>query len=960
MAPAVVSASVGVLGPLLGKLAGLVAGEYGRLRGVRREILALKCELSSMHAAVQKHTMLEDPDVQVKQWISMVRELAYDIEDCIDKFIHRLGNGGRHGGFKESFRRIARSLKALGARRGIADQIDELNARIRQVKELKNNYKLDDASRGTSNHTAIDPRLSTLFAEESHLVGIDGPRDDLVKWMVEEGNISSKHRRVLSIVGFGGLGKTTMANEVYRKIEGHFQVRAVVSVSQKSDIKKIVKDVISQVSCHDGCTDDWDERKSITKLRELLQNKRYLIIVDDIWSTLAWDAIKCAFPENEYSSRIMVTTRIVDVARSCRQSCDDRIYHMEPLSNLHSKRLFFKRIFGTEDCCVDMLKEVSNDILKKCGGLPLAIISISGLLANVPVAKEEWEKIKTSIGSALQENRSLEGMSSILSLSYNYLPPNLKTCLLYLSAFPEDHLMEREDLVRHWIAEGFISKERGHSQQDVAEHYFYELINKSMVQPVDITHDGKVHTCRVHDMMLEILISKSAEDNFITIVGSGQMSLESHHGVIRRLSVQHIDQDLASTLKNEDLTHVRSLIITTSSGGIKHLPSLDKFEALRVLDFEPCADLEEYILKGLDKLFNLKYLKLRGMGISKLPPGIVMLSNLETLDLRGTNVEELPTGFLQLTKLQHLITENGTKIPNGIADMMNLRVISGFNITQSPSDAVEDLGNLTKLNGLNVQLDSGGSGEHRRHEEMFLSSLCKLGNSKLQYLKINREGGSLDFLDSWSPLPCSIKKIDISINSYFTNFPKWIAPALTNLSFLHINLTELTVEGLRILGELPALLHLHLQLKRGQKDGLTVQGTGFPRRNVFISISNNGENFTFVEGAMPKLNVLHVSMNVLTAKTNGFYSGIGHLPCLREALLCFPSEGATASDDTPAASAIRKEAAEVFQSEANAHPNRLPIMLVDELESMKFFSWMKKSKKKRMATPGTGFLEHAN
>lgn len=118
---------LGALGPFLVKL----TGEYGRLKGVRREILALNLELSSMHTAVQKYAMLEDPDIQVKQWISMVRELAYDIEDCMDKFIHRLGNGGRHGGFKESFRKIARSLKTLGARRGIAGQIDELNARIK-------------------------------------------------------------------------------------------------------------------------------------------------------------------------------------------------------------------------------------------------------------------------------------------------------------------------------------------------------------------------------------------------------------------------------------------------------------------------------------------------------------------------------------------------------------------------------------------------------------------------------------------------------------------------------------------------------------------------------------------------------------------------------------------------------------------------------------------------------------
>jgi len=263
------------------------------------------------------------------------------------------------------------------------------------------------------------------------------------------------------------------------------------------------------------------------------------------------------------------------------------MYEMEALSDVHSKKLFFKRTFGSEDSCPEGLKQVSNEILKKCGRLPLAIISISSLLANKPSLKDEWEKVRRSIGSELDKNRSLEGMNSILCLSYNDLPPNLKTCLLYLSIFPEDYVIERETLVRRWIAEGFISEERGLSKQEVAENHFYELINKSMVQPVDVGYDGKARACQVHDMMLELIISKSIEDNFISVVGHGQTDLVNRNGSIRRLSVQHIDQQLVSVLENQDLSHVRSLTVITSSC-IKHLPSLVKFETLRVLDFEGC------------------------------------------------------------------------------------------------------------------------------------------------------------------------------------------------------------------------------------------------------------------------------------------------------------------------------------------------------------------------------------
>uniref|UniRef100_A0ACD5ZTM3 Uncharacterized protein n=1 Tax=Avena sativa TaxID=4498 RepID=A0ACD5ZTM3_AVESA len=923
---AVVSASHGAFGPLLGKLNALLADEYARLKGVRREMRSLKSELSNMHAALHKYTMLHDPDVQVKTWISEVRELAYDTEDCIDKFIHRLGHGTRHhhhGGIKESFRKTARRLKTLGSRRQIAKQVHELKARLMAVKDQRSSYKLDDIACSTFGHTAVDPRVSALFTEEAHLMGIGGPRDDLTKWIVDTENNQTKHRRVLSIFGFGGLGKTTLATEVYRKIRKHFQCHAFISLSQKPDIKKIVKDIISQVSCRDGFTKDihsWDEMRSIQKLRELLQDKRYLLIVDDIWSTSAWNAIKCAFPENICSSRIISTTRIFYVASSCCPAGDDRIYYMEPLSDLDSKRLFFKRIFGSEDCCPDMLKEVSDEILKKCGGLPLAIISISGLLANIPAVRNEWLKVKRSIGFALDKNQTLEGMKSILSLSYNSLTPNLKTCLLYFSNFPEDYEIEKDTLLRRWIAEGFISEERGQSCHEVAENYFYELINKSLVQPVDIGYDGKARACRVHDMMLEFAITKAAEENFISVLG-GQMAVPNSHCYIRRLSIQHMNQELASLLAYKDLRHVRSL---TASGCIKYLPTLAEFETLRVLDFEGSKNLKEYDMNSMDKLFQLKYLSLRSTCISKVPSGVVMLRDLETLDLRDTFIEELPAGIVKLNKLQHLLTARcifygETKIPNGIGKMRSLRVISGFNITKSSVGAVKELENLTSLIELHVVFNGGGSDKYKKHEEMLVSSLCKLGNYKLQSFRIHsKDSTPLEFLDSWSPPPSSLQIFIMSTSYYLAKPPKWIAPSLTSLAYLNINLSEVTEEDIRILGEIPALLSLELWFKAARKERLVIQGTGFRCLKEFYFIHSyyvaGARYLLFEEGALPKVEKLQVPFYVSVAVTYGLYLGIEHLPSLKDAEVSLYNEGATSSESKAAAVSVRNE--------ANAHPNR--------------------------------------
>ncbi|KAM3223706.1 hypothetical protein ACQJBY_057209 [Aegilops geniculata] len=939
----VVSASHGVLGPLLGKLTGLLAGECARLKGARREIRSLRSELTCMHGAVEKYMMMQDPDVQVKKWMSLLRELTYDIEDVIDKFIHQLGTPGHQhqGSFKEFFRKTARRLKTLGSRRGIASQIDDLKIRLKEVKELKSSYKLDDIP---GQHSSVDPRLSALFVEEAHLVGIDGPRDDLASWMLKDENSLTKHRKVLSIVGFGGLGKTTLATEVYRKIQGHFHCVAFVSVSQKPNVKKIMKDLISQMPCKKDFTegiDSWDDMKCIAKLKELLQDKRYLIVIDDIWSISAWSAIKYAFPENNFCSRIIATTRIVDVARSCCLDGNGRMYEMEALSDLHSKRLFLRRIFGSENRCPDVLKQVSNKILKKCGGLPLAIISISSLLATKPVIKDEWERVRRSIGSALDKNRSLDGMNNILSLSYNNLSPNLKTCLLYLCIYPEDYVIERDILVRRWIAEGFISEERGQSKQEVAENHFYELINKSMVQPIEIGYDGKARACQVHDMMLELIISKSVEDNFISLAGHGHTDLAKRDGLIRQLSVQHIDQELASTLANEDLSHIRSLTVIASSC-IKQLPRLVRFEALRVLEFQDCKNLHEYDMNGLDKLFQLKYLSFRGTDMSKLPSGIVRLYGLETLDLRNTHIEELPTGIIQLVKLQHLLITRcffrdpygEAKIPNGIGNMRNLHVISGFNIMKSSLCAVKELGNLACLKEVHLQLDGRGSQEYKRHEEMLLFSLCKLGTCKLQSLRIFcPDSAPTQFLDSWSPLPYNLQIFWVTTGYYLPKMPKWIVPALTNLAYLNINLIEATKEDLWLLGEMPALLRLSITFRTVQKERLTVQGAAFPCLKEFNLIRTfrcaSAIYLTFEEGALPKLEKLELPLFVSVAEAYGFYLGLGHLPCLRDAQVTLCNDVATSSE-------IKSAAAGSIRNEANGHPNHPRLSIQDRTEDTYF------------------------
>jgi hypothetical protein len=107
--------------------------------------------------------------------------------------------------------------------------------------------------------------------------------------------------------------------------------------------------------------------------------------------------------------------------------------------------------------------ELANEgklILKKCNGLPLAIVTIGGFLAEQPKTLTEWRKLKEHISAELEINPELRMIPNVLILSYDGLPYHLKSCFLYRSIFPEDYNISRKRLVRRWIAEGYYTQAR--------------------------------------------------------------------------------------------------------------------------------------------------------------------------------------------------------------------------------------------------------------------------------------------------------------------------------------------------------------------------------------------------------------------------------------------------------------------------------------------------------------------
>uniref|UniRef100_A0A0D3HS98 NB-ARC domain-containing protein n=1 Tax=Oryza barthii TaxID=65489 RepID=A0A0D3HS98_9ORYZ len=842
------SSSSGVMNSLLTKLATLIREEcYSKLKGVRNEVVSLEGELRSMEALLEKLACMDELDVQVKEWRDQ---------------------------------KTTELPRKLRARHQIAKKIEEIKNHVKEVNERRMRYKLDEYT-SKSSCEPIDPRVVTIYANTADLVGIDIPRDEVVKLLMGD---DEQQLKVASIVGFGGLGKTTLANEVYRKLDGHFHCRAFVSVSQRPDITRLMSKVLSeltgQYNLHIGELDNL-----LKVIREYLQDKRYLfmcryfIVIDDLWDSSAWNVIRCAFPENNHGSRVLTTTRIYSVAISCCSNKKEYVYNMSPLGEVDSRRLLFSRIFGTGEACSEVFEEISGDILKRCGGLPLAIMSISSLLAGQ--SKTKWEYVRNSLGSMFERNPTLEDMKHILDFSYRNLPQHLKTCLLYLSIYPEDHTIERNDLVRQWMAECFVSRTHGLDSEDVAQSYFNELINRSMIQTVQVDYNYEVLSCRVHDIMLDFIRSKSAEENFIVVLDHPQVVVGAHKK-IHRVSVQYdADEEhgIISTTILGSLSQVRSIAVFRSS----FRPSLLELKHLRVLHLE--LPMREVMIRGYYACFKL------GMKIRQL-------LHLETFDLGESFVPRIaiPSDIVHLPCLLHLVIPCGTTLPDGIGSLKSLRTLTSLDLALNSVNNIECLGELTNLRHLGVHLGDIGllaDADVARRLDALCSSLESLSRSSSCLRSLDLDShfilASFDRLSDLCPSPRHLRRLNL-YGCRLPRIPRWISQLhdLYSLVLLVREVVPIEFEGddgICILAKLPSLVQLDLGIRECPEERIVVSGAGTAFRALRdLTFSCPKPRRAFLVGAMPRLQRLDLRFYV-----NGWEQQGG--TCLPVGIENLPSSG---------------------------------------------------------------------
>ena len=287
------------------------------------------------------------------------------------------------------------------------------------------------------------------------------------------------------------------------------------------------------------------------------------------------------------------------------------------------------------------MKKLGKEMIENCGGLPLAITVLGGLLATKQT-REGWEDVHKHVKSYLHGEQNLR-VNKVLALSYNDLPSHLKPCFLYLGHFPEDFEIPTKELIRMWMGEGFISQNqhrggREDTMDDVGDRYLRELVQRCMVLVGKEGSLGRIKTCRMHDLMRDFCVSKAQDENFLHFTNT--LSMKQHEaqiGKVRRLAIISKSGDNFITgIKFNEYPYLRSLLHLLPQHQESYFKEsrFKKFKLVRVLHLENFEKHIRKLIKDIGCLIHLRYFSLKDSNINKVPPSIGNLRCLETLDLR--------------------------------------------------------------------------------------------------------------------------------------------------------------------------------------------------------------------------------------------------------------------------------------------------------------------------------------
>uniref|UniRef100_A0A2N9HYF5 Disease resistance protein RPM1-like n=1 Tax=Fagus sylvatica TaxID=28930 RepID=A0A2N9HYF5_FAGSY len=854
------------------------------LGGIHDEVASIRAELEMIQSFIKDADARADKEGVsnvARTWVRQAREKTFHIEDVIDEYILHIT---KHPQKRKRFRFLVDIIPGMTLERHvIASKIQNINNDLKALRERGESFGFNSLEQGGPSYDTRcdpwhDPRMASLFIEENELVGIESPKNELIELLVK----GQSNRTVISVVGIGGLGKTTLVKKVYdnEQVASHFDCNAWITVSQSYKMEEILRNMIkdfyeARKEFPPRKIDTMEETQLINELRQYLLEQRYVVVFDDIWNISFWGHIKLALPDNKKGSRIVITTRSEIVAPSNIESPSYHVYKLSPLPLEEAQELFCKKVFQREGGhCPPELVEFANGIIKRCGGLPLAIVTIGGLLSTKKKTASEWCKFLDSLSSELESNPHLLDITKILSFSYQDQPYNLKACFLYFGMFPEDYVINCARLIRLWIAEGFVKEKQGLTLEDVAQDYLSHLIYTSLVQVAKVDFVGKTRSCRVHDMMREVTLSRSEELSFCHVSITNNSIFD---GIRRRLSIQNNVNPHSESITS---SQTRSILIL----GVDEVPDsflttcFAHFNLMKTMDFEGAPI--DYIPEEVGNLFHLRYLSLRDTKVEKLPKSIGKLKNLETLDLKRSRVSELPVEISGLSKLRYLVAyfENNdikynihfrraVKIHSGIRCLQSLEKL--FNIEANNDAVIAELGSLGQLRKLAI------CKLKRENGITFCTTLKKMSHLRSLLISATSEEEFLGLQLMSTPLPLLQS---LCLRGRLEKLPEWI-PQLKSIVRIHLSWSRLMDDPFKVLQALPNLMYVLLH-DGYEGEQLHIEGGGFLKLKYLVFRNLRGlKRLIIEEGSLPLLEKLEIGSCPLLKEVP---FGIHHLKSLKQ------------------------------------------------------------------------------